>query len=111
MLVGNEYRHAIDYINTSIDDAHKIRYCALDYSHITKHRNLDVSKSLNEISTWSVNQTGFFCSAPRWKILEGGNIVPFDEQDKQAAKFLSKQMGFPMCAMEQQGVLRTNCIE
>lgn len=46
--VGNEYRHAIDYINTSIDDDnHKIRYCALDYSHVSKHRNLDVSTSLN----------------------------------------------------------------
>jgi hypothetical protein len=30
--VGNEFRHSIDYINQSINDAHKIRYCALDYS-------------------------------------------------------------------------------
>jgi hypothetical protein len=30
--VGNEFRHAVDYINQTIDDEHKIRYCALDYS-------------------------------------------------------------------------------
>lgn len=56
VLVGNEFRHAIDYINTTIADAHKVRYCALDYSHISKHRNLDVSASLNEVSAWAVNQ-------------------------------------------------------
>ena len=107
--VGNEYRHAIDYINTSIDDAHKIRYCALDYSHISKHRNLDVSTSLNECSTWAVNQTGFFCSSPRWKILGGGSIEPFTEQDLNAR--LPEQFGVPVFPMEQTGILRTNCIE
>lgn len=109
--VGNEFRHAIDYINTSIDEAHKIRYCALDYSHISKHRNLDVSASLNEVSTWSVNQTGFFCSAPSWKILENGNVEPFGEDDKKGAKFMTEQLGVPVFPMEQKGVLRTNCID
>jgi phosphatidylinositol 3,5-bisphosphate 5-phosphatase len=109
--VGNEFRHAIDYMNTSIDEAHQIRYCALDYSHISKHRNLDVSTSLNEVSTWSVNQTGFFCSTPQWKIVDGGNIVPFNDKDKEAASFLTQQLGVPVFPMEQCGVLRTNCIE
>ncbi len=109
--VGNEFRHGIDMINTSIDDAHKIRYCALDYSHISKHRNLDVSTSLNEVSTWAVNQTGFFCSAPRWKIIEGGSMEPFGEKDKAGAEFLTKELGIPVFPMEQKGVLRTNCID
>ena len=109
--VGNEFRHAIDYMNTSIDEDHQIRYCALDYSHISKHRNLDVSTSLNEVSTWSVNQTGFFCSVPQWKIIDGGNIVPFNDEDKKAAAFLTQQLGVPVFPMEQCGVLRTNCIE
>ena len=110
--VGKEYRHAIDYINTSIDDdKHKIRYCALDYSHVSKHRHLDVSTSLNEVSTYAVNQTGFFCSSPRWKVVEGGRIVPFGEKDKIGAEFLSQQLGVPVFPMEQRGVLRTNCIE
>jgi len=43
VIVGNEFRHAIEYLNSFIDDEHKIRYCALDYSHVSKHRNLDVS--------------------------------------------------------------------
>lgn len=47
VIVGNEFRNAIDYINCHIDDQHKILYCALDYSHISKHRNLNVSSSLN----------------------------------------------------------------
>jgi hypothetical protein len=110
--VGNEYRHAIDHLNLSIEsDAHQIRYCALDYSHISKHRHLDVSTSLNEVSTWAVNQTGFFCSNPFWKISEGGNIEPFNEKDYQAASIFTKAIGVPTFAMEQTGVLRTNCIE
>jgi hypothetical protein len=110
--VGNEYRHAIDHLNLSIEsESHKIRYCALDYSHISKHRHLDVSTSLNEVSTWAVNQTGFFCSAPQWKITKGGNIEPFNEMDYQAASIFSTKTGIPTFAMEQTGVLRTNCIE
>lgn len=109
--VGNEFRHAIDYINTTIDPPHKVRYCALDYSHISKHRNLDVSASLNEVSTWAVNQTGFFCSAPKWKIMEDGVIEPFTESDGEGARRLSALLGVPVFPMEQSGVLRTNCIE
>jgi hypothetical protein len=110
--VGNEFRHAIEHINTNIDnDDHKIRYCALDYSHISKHRHLDVSTSLNEVSTWSVNQTGFFCSSPQWKITEEGNIEPFSEKDYQAASIFPEKFGVPAFPMEQTGVLRTNCIE
>lgn len=101
----------LDYINSTIDAAHKIRYCALDYSHISKHRNLDVSASLNDVSTWAVNQTGFFCSSPRWKITEGGLIKPFTNADGLAAERLSQRLGVPVFPMEQNGVLRTNCIE
>lgn len=110
--VGDEYRHAIDYINNTIDNKrHKIRYCALDYSHISKHRNLDVSNSLNEVSTWAVNQTGFFCSEPKWKIDGDGTIRPFTKEDGQGAAQLMDQLGVPVFPMEQNGVLRTNCIE
>lgn len=137
--VGNEFRHAIsksycrlalspcgsdleplflqshvwplDYINGTIEPVHKVRYCALDYSHISKHRNLDVSASLSEVSTWAVNQTGFFCSSPRWKIAEGGVVEPFAEADGAGAERLSQRLGVPVFPMEQNGVLRTNCIE
>ena len=112
VIVGNEFRNAIDYINCHIDDRHKILYCALDYSHISKHRNLNVSSSLNDVATWSVNETGFFCSLPQWKIMEGGSIEPFDEECYRDAEMLSQRLGgvvvFPM---EQMGILRTNCID
>ena len=108
--VGNEFRNAIDYINTNIDDGHKIRYCALDFSTVSKHRNLDVSMSLKEVSTWAVNQTGFFCSAPKWKITDGNIIEPFDDIESRPS-LLPKDFGVPVFPMEQSGVLRTNCIE
>lgn len=110
VIVGNEYRHAIDYINHHIDDKHKIRYCALDYSHISKHRNLNVSTSLHEVSTWAVNQTGFFCSAPKWKILKDRQVVPFSDDTTDSTN-IKYHMGIPIFPMEQKGVLRTNCID
>jgi len=114
VIVGNEFRNAIDYINQHIDNGHKILYCALDYSHISKHRNLNVSSSLNDVATWSVNQTGFFCSSPQWKIMEGGSIEPFNNGDDNVDEesLFNKRLGsilfFPM---EQMGILRTNCID
>ncbi|EED88061.1 phosphatidylinositol phosphatase, partial [Thalassiosira pseudonana CCMP1335] len=111
VIVGNEFRNAIDYINCHIDDQHKILYCALDYSHISKHRNLNVSSSLNDVATWSVNQTGFFCSSPQWKIVDGGSIEPFDEECCRGAEYLSQRLGVPFFPMEQLGILRTNCID
>jgi len=105
VIVGNEFRHAVDYLNHHIEDRHKIRYCALDYSHISKHRNLNVSSSLHDVSTWAVNQTGFFCSSPRWKILDGGAVVPFNDNG------IIYHLGVPIFPMEQKGVLRTNCID
>jgi hypothetical protein len=112
VIVGNEYRHAIEYLNQHIDDEHKIKYCALDYSHISKHRNLNVSSSLQEVSTWAVNQTGFFCSFPRWKIIKNRVVVPFqDNGNEEESLQLKKYLGVPTFAMEQEGVLRTNCID
>jgi len=83
----------------------------LDYSHISKHRNLNVSTALNEVSTWAVNQTGFFCSAPKWRIVNNGLIKPFDERSAERAALLSHHLGVPAFPMEQKGVLRTNCID
>jgi hypothetical protein len=104
-------KHAIDYLNCHVDEKHKVRYCALDYSHISKHRNLNVSSSLQEVATWAVNQTGFFCSAPRWQISPSGCVEPFDESNSEEAALLSYNLGAPFFPMEQKGVMRTNCIE
>lgn len=45
------------------------------------------------------------------KIVEGGLVVPFDEEDTRGSRFLTEQLGVPVFPMEQRGVLRTNCIE
>ena len=112
VLVGNEYRHAVDYINDTIDNKkHNILYCSFDYSHTSKHRQLDVSSSLSEVSTWAVNCTGFFCSNPKWKMKPGGILEPFTQEDRLLAQLLSEKLGIPVFPMEQFGVLRTNCIE
>jgi len=113
VIVGDEYRHAVDYLNCTITNpAHKIRYCALDYSHISKHRNLNISTSLNECATWAVNQTGFFCSSPKFKIESNGAITYFNiASDAKEAKIWSDTLGVPVFCMEQKGVLRTNCID
>ena len=110
--VGTEYRHAIDYLNSTINDTrHQIKMCALDYSHTSKHRQLDVSSSLGEVSTWAVNSTGFFCSNPKWKITQDGVVEPFGEKDAAASKDLSEKLGVPVFPMEQSGVLRTSKIK
>lgn len=111
VLVGNEFRHAVDYINNTIDNKkHQILYCSFDYSHTSKHKQLDVSSSLSEISTWAVNSTGFFCSNPKWKMKAGGHLEPFSQEDELFARLLCEK-GIPFFPMEQSGVLRTNCID
>jgi len=113
VIVGDEYRHAVDYLNSSITNpAHQVRYCALDYSHISKHRNLNISTSLNEVATWAVNQTGFFCSSPKFKVEPDGAITHFNVvSDAEEANIWSDTLGVPVFWMEQKGVLRTNCID
>ena len=37
-IVGREFRLAIEHINTSIPQAHKIRYIALDFSRMSKNK-------------------------------------------------------------------------
>ncbi|GMH81203.1 hypothetical protein TL16_g08856 [Triparma laevis f. inornata] len=130
VIVGNEYRHAIEYLNSLIKKEFKIRYCALDYSHISKHRSLNVGKALDEASNWAVNMTGFFCSKPKFKIGRNGKIKEFWDSDsdseddsenspaqpkpptpKTEHPDVSYHMGVPIMPMEQRGVLRTNCID
>lgn len=40
---------------------HSIRYCALDFSVLSKHRHMNVLKELEEVAAWTVGQVGFFC--------------------------------------------------
>eukprot|EP00633_Aureoumbra_lagunensis_P005256 CAMPEP_0197318434 /NCGR_PEP_ID=MMETSP0891-20130614/51044_1 /TAXON_ID=44058 ORGANISM="Aureoumbra lagunensis, Strain CCMP1510" /NCGR_SAMPLE_ID=MMETSP0891 /ASSEMBLY_ACC=CAM_ASM_000534 /LENGTH=739 /DNA_ID=CAMNT_0042808897 /DNA_START=675 /DNA_END=2896 /DNA_ORIENTATION=- len=62
MIVSNEYRQAIEHLNVDAQDSAQIRYCALDFSQISKHRELNVLDSLEDVAKWSLQETNFFCS-------------------------------------------------
>ncbi|CAM9094825.1 unnamed protein product [Laminaria digitata] len=65
VIVGREYRRAVEHVNSTMPPEHHIRYCALDFSHLSKNPNMNVLKALEEVAAWTVGQVGFFCSAPR----------------------------------------------
>ncbi len=91
MIVGQGFRQAVECLNTFIEPPfYRIRYVALDYSRLSKmrldfssvnqklpphqqqqhpqqqHRNVEaVRQALEDIGTWALDQTGFFCSAPK----------------------------------------------
>jgi hypothetical protein len=137
VIVGNEFRHAIEYLNSYIEDDHKIRYCALDYSHVSKNRNLNVSSgiyifheftlflpsllemshpsiiyvALQEVACWAVNLTGFYCSEPRWKLTKKGCIEPMDDCCSSPEQPAHSTFRHDISPMYQMGVMRTNCIE
>jgi hypothetical protein len=84
MIVSSEYRTAIEYLNSNMTAQQRIQYCALDFSHISKQRGLNVLNALEEVAGWALRQTGFFCSAPRQRIDPATG-------DVQAAKSIKSQ--------------------
>mmetsp|Transcript_10099 Transcript_10099/g.32466 ORF Transcript_10099/g.32466 Transcript_10099/m.32466 type:complete len:1299 (+) Transcript_10099:113-4009(+) len=106
MIVSHEYRRALGHINQDFEteetgmfdvaqlatkrqrqlyqDSVRVRYCALDFSQVSKHRQLNVLDSLEEVARWSIHQTRFFCGTTA---------------------------GEDRARVEQNGVLRTNCID
>lgn len=70
VIVGSEYTNAVEYINGFLPAEHRLRYVALDYSRISKQKDLNVLRALDEVAVWSIRQTGFFCSAPKRLIEE-----------------------------------------
>ncbi len=61
VIVGRDFRRAIEHINESIPDKHKIQYCSLDFSHLSKHHQINMLQSLDQIAHWTISQTNFFC--------------------------------------------------
>ena len=80
-----EYKHALDFLNQSLPQEHKIQYRAFDMSRAAKTRGQDVIGTLEGIAETILQTTGFF-----------HNGHPDDEADK---------------ASVQNGVARTNCID
>ncbi|KAF0744793.1 hypothetical protein AaE_008470, partial [Aphanomyces astaci] len=77
-LLGQEFKDAIEYLNTFLPPEHRIRYVALDYSRLSKfkvdHSKVEaVRQGLEKVGAWALDQTGFFCSAPKRQIGTGTN--------------------------------------
>lgn len=83
-------------------DVIKIRYCALDFSCISKQRQLNVLDVLEQVAWWTLWQTCFFCSKPRVRTDQAvmGDFLP-------SCVFNDKSLE----ALKQNGILRTNCID
>lgn len=73
VIVGSEFRNAVEFINSAMPKRHRIRYIALDYSRISKQKDSNVLQALDEVALWSLRQTGFFCSAPKRHIKNQGH--------------------------------------
>ncbi|KAH9137284.1 hypothetical protein LEN26_005804 [Aphanomyces euteiches] len=136
MILGKHFKDAVEYLNTFIPMEHRIRYVALDYSRLSKfkvdHSKVEaVRQALDKVGTWALDQTGFFCSAPKRQIGTGTNkrtarrtLAPpsrptspalqssTDSTANTSLKVLSPTI--PRDSgdwLEQHGVLRTNCID
>lgn len=136
VLVGKEYLNAVEYLNSFMPLPHQIRYVALDYSRLSKQKSLDVYKSLDKFAVWALEQTGFFCSAPKRHVGKKANKrtadVFFSNTPKsnnssanelgtlESSTELFRDNEHPLSPtiprksgdwLEQKGVLRTNCID
>ena len=65
VIVGTEFRNAVEYLNVYMPIEHRIPYIALDYSRISKQKDLNVLKALDEVAVWCMQKTGFFCTLPK----------------------------------------------
>jgi hypothetical protein len=70
MKVAREFENSVDYINNFLPSSLKVQYVALDFSKISKQKNLDVLGCLDEVAEWVVQNTGFFVSHPKPLYLE-----------------------------------------
>ena len=60
------YRTAIECLNSNMEAGHpKVQYCALDFSHLSKQRNLNVLTALRETAAWATSQVGTQRCGPR----------------------------------------------
>ena len=83
LLIGDDYRSAIEYINSDLPPGRRVQYLALDFSNLSKQADSDLVKALCETARWSLGQTGFFCGAAA-----AGDAAPL-----------------------QSGILRTSCVD
>lgn len=91
-------------------DSVPVRYCALDFSNVSKLREMNALESLERIAKWTIWQTQVFCSRPRQL------VAPFSCHHEANAVMCPRSsascfQGARTQYMHQHGVLRTNCID
>eukprot|EP00632_Arachnochrysis_sp_CCMP2950_P014576 CAMPEP_0185690810 /NCGR_PEP_ID=MMETSP1164-20130828/1372_1 /TAXON_ID=1104430 /ORGANISM="Chrysoreinhardia sp, Strain CCMP2950" /LENGTH=1000 /DNA_ID=CAMNT_0028357413 /DNA_START=1159 /DNA_END=4161 /DNA_ORIENTATION=- len=116
MIVSHEFRRAVEHMNIDVVNRRcmlapqHIRYCALDFSQISKHRHLNVLDALEDVARWTLQETRFFCSAST------------DEMSFEDVHGLINGIGETTSCLRvvertkcrylrQRGVVRTNCID
>ncbi|CCI50050.1 unnamed protein product [Albugo candida] len=116
-IVGNEYVNAVEYLNSFMPPQHRIRYVALDYSRLSKQKDLNVLHTIDKFAVWALTQTGIFCSAPKRYFLKKQEQLVADSQGQvyfAGTWHIPDQPTSrpnPSGWLEQKGVLRTNCID
>ncbi|KAG0179411.1 phosphatidylinositol-3,5-bisphosphate 5-phosphatase [Apophysomyces sp. BC1021] len=96
-ILGKEFAEAIDYLNQFLPDDKKIKYIAWDMSRASKSADQDVIGFLEKIAQETMDATGFFHSGP--------------EPYLNAMRRSQGKKPYRRMSSEQQGVLRTNCID
>lgn len=81
----------------------EVRYCALDFSQVSKQEQLNVLRALDMIAEWSLQETSFFCTRP---IHFSKGVTGLGCCDVHGT-----QIYCPGSHLEQNGILRTNCID
>ena len=110
MIVSHEFRRAIEHVNAHVPAPRRVRYCALDFSQVSKHRQMNILKALEDVARWTLYETRFFCSRPRAEVSPGGDVSRLDVGvgDHAGRDDPDRARAPPL---EQRGVMRTNCID
>mmetsp|Transcript_6949 Transcript_6949/g.22601 ORF Transcript_6949/g.22601 Transcript_6949/m.22601 type:complete len:1149 (+) Transcript_6949:549-3995(+) len=118
MIVSHEFRRAIEHLNVDTDDgetqgSQRIRYCALDFSQVSKHRDLNVLDALEDVAKWSLHELGFFCSRPVALSSSITKTLLQTRMHKHRARQSSSAAVECQALLHslQLGVVRTNCID
>jgi hypothetical protein len=128
LIVSSEYKTAIECLNSSMTSPEcrggGIQYCALDFNHLSKQRQgPNVLASLRQVACWATAQTGLFVSAPKFHVdaatgnvlgpaaLPGGAPAALPGGAPAALPGGAPRARGLAAAVEQRGVLRTNCID
>ncbi|KAH8082989.1 phosphatidylinositol-4-phosphate phosphatase [Aureococcus anophagefferens] len=81
MIVSHEFRRAIEPPAAPCQRASAT--APIDFSQVSKHRQMNILKALEDVARWTLYETRFFCSRPRW--CRRGDRVAVPERDLSLA--------------------------